>query len=80
MVFDQFVDGVFKGAGFELVLKRNGNHDHLVVLVRFESGHHLLQMSIGYFIIPLFRQFQRFALLAGGRDWIKLRGQDSAWA
>jgi hypothetical protein len=37
-------------------------------------------MSIGYFIIPLFRQFQRPALLAGGRAWKKLREQDSAWA
>jgi hypothetical protein len=37
-------------------------------------------MSIGYLMIPLFRQFQRFALLAGGRAWTKLREQASVWA
>ena len=41
---DQFVDGVFEGAGLELLLERDGDHDGLVALIRFVSCHKILRL------------------------------------
>ena len=59
MFLDQFMDGEFEGAGFELFLQGDGDHDNLVAWIRFVSCHVILQLLI--------RQFQRFALPALGR-------------
>src|SRR6266540_231957 len=48
------MEGVFECTGFELVLKRNGNHDHLVVLVWFVSGHSRLHTLFSLFYFPTF--------------------------
>jgi hypothetical protein len=63
-----------------LILKRNGDHDQLVEVVGFVFGYWLLHtlclpgvyrtLSFYANLYILFRQFQRFALPAGGRDEI----------
>ena len=68
MMFDQFIQCVFKGTRLELRLERKRNKNHLIVLVWFVSGHVFLQTSLRSSIVPLFRQSQRCALPAGGRD------------
>ena len=68
MFLDQFVQGAFECAWFELILKGNGHKNHLIVLVWFVSGHSLLLTAFRDLIFPLFRQLQRLALAAwGGR-------------
>ena len=81
--FDQFADGVFERAGDNLVLQGNGQHDQLIFIAGFEFCHKVLFPIKPYGFkldSPLFRQFQRLALLAGGRDEIKLQKQDSVRA
>jgi hypothetical protein len=45
MFFDQFVDGVFEGTRFELFLQGDGNHDDLIVWIRFISWHGSLHLD-----------------------------------
>ena len=79
MMFDQFIQCVFKGTRLELRLERKRNKNHLIVLVWFVSGHVFLQTALRSASIPLFRQFQRFALypfgvLVGGRRQRRFNG------
>ena len=54
MLFDQFMDGVFQCSRLELVLKGNGDQDHLVVLVWFVFGHSFLHPALDRYYFPAF--------------------------
>ena len=69
----QFADGVLQCPRHQLVLERDGEHDHLVFIAWFVFCHgrgplllvpRRMELVINF---PLFRQFQRFALPALGR-------------
>ncbi|MEO7838640.1 MAG: hypothetical protein ABIU06_04745, partial [Anaerolineales bacterium] len=61
----------------KLVLQGNREHDHLIFIAWFVFCHRCLYLikphRFALVINPLFRQFQRLALPAGGRS------VDSAW-
>ena len=59
---DQFVDSVFEGAGLELLLEGDGDHDGLVTLVRFVSCHKILRLYL------LFDSFNGLRYLRWGGD------------